>query len=88
MKFYIKTNTYKTEPQFVNSGVTNMSFKGFESNIKNLFIHLDNANGICTSEYIIDTSKSFDFDVSTVGYIWFEYKKTDKEYEIVLEVVN
>jgi len=88
MKFLIIPNIKETEPQYVKTGENTMLFKGFDSKISGLVIHLDNANGNNFSSNIIDTSIDFDIDVTNVGNIWFEYDDTDKEYEIILEVEN
>ncbi len=88
MKFLIIPNIKETEPQYVRTGENTMLFKGFKSKISGLVMHLDNANGDNFSTNILDTLNDFNINVTNVGFIWFEYKDTDKEYEIILGIEN
>lgn len=88
MKFLMNQKSKKTEPQYLKKEQIEMKFLGFNSNIKGLVIHLDNANGNLKSKTIWDTSISFSLNTLEVGFIWFEWEETDKEYEIVLEFNN
>lgn len=87
MKFTINPVCETTEPQYFKTGETTMKMVSFESKIKGLKMHLEDANGIKVSTPITDTMVSLSENISAFGFIWFEWEFTDKEYVIEL-VIN
>ena len=81
-KIIIKPNLSETEKKYFNNQW--LIINGFDSNIQGLSLCLQNANGISKKISIADTKLGIRENVTDYGYFWFEYLKTDQEYEILV----
>ncbi len=86
MKFIINPNKTETENHFFNSENTMLKFKPFVSNVRDLIMILENANGSIKKIPIRNTNSYFNETISGFGYMRFEYSFSDKEYTIELDV--
>jgi hypothetical protein len=86
MEFTLKNGETKTPEQYFKIGQTKLEVLPFVSNVKDLKICLQKANGLFKSEPINEYSTSKETPISSFGYVWFEYSTIDKDCIVKLHI--
>jgi hypothetical protein len=86
MEFTLKKGETKTVEQYFKDEQTKLKVLPFVSNVKDLKMCLQKANGIFKSIPITEYSVSKEIPISSFGYVWFEYEAIDKDCILKLDI--